>query len=203
MIYTAEELAPLRSKYAHASDSEFSAFIRRCQAVNLDPFAGQIYLAVRYNGDSINYDAEVTIVGLRLIAQRTGEYAGQQGPLWCGDDGHWRDVWLSDAPPAAAKVGILRKGFDEPVWGVARYASFAVENSPSWENMADLMLSKCAEAQGLRKAFPMETSGLYISDEMMQAAIPAASIAACHDNQPTEPMQILSKDDARRSEQEA
>ncbi len=139
-------------------------FIHYCNKTGLDPFAKQIYAIKRGNQMS----AQISIDGSRLVAVRTGDYEGQLGPFWCGTDGVWRDIWLDSKPPAAAKVGVMRRGFKEPVWGVARFAAYA-QPSSFWNKMGDLMIAKVAEALALRKTFPLELSGLYTAEEMEQA----------------------------------
>jgi phage recombination protein Bet len=146
------------------SPDQFALFIEVCRLSGLNPFARQIYAVVRGGQLSI----QTSIDGYRLLAERSGKYAGQLGPQWCGEDGVWLDVWLSDKPPAAARVGVLRKDFQQPVWGVAKYKSYA-QTSNLWQKMPDTMLAKCSESLALRRAFPAEMSGIYTREEMEQA----------------------------------
>jgi phage recombination protein Bet len=143
---------------------ELGLYLYTAHQRGLSPLAGQIY-AVKRKG---RVALQTSIDGYRLIAERTGKYAGQLGPFWCGEDGKWVDVWLSSDPPKAAKVGILRHDFKEPLWSVATWDSYA-QKTGVWPTHGPLMLAKCAESLGLRRGFPQELSGLYTSEEMGQA----------------------------------
>ena len=195
LTYTTEQIQLIARTIAKGcSQDELSLFIGQCKRTRLDPFAKQIY-CLKMGGRLV---IMTSIDGFRLIAQRSGQYAGQEGPFWCGADGAWQDVWLSDDPPAAAKVGVLRHDFAEPCWGVARFATYARETSP-WREMADLMIAKCAESLALRRAFPQELSGLYTQDEMDQSEKPQATLAEPLE-EPQEPPVPGSEEVSRNSE---
>jgi len=171
-----------------APRSTVVAFLAHCRRTGLDPIARQIY-AIERGG---KWGIQVSIDGFRLVAERSRHYAGQRPIQWTADGVTWVDVWLSDEPPAAARATVLRHDFEEPMVAVARYSSYVVmvdkwegpegarkkvgvEPGPMWARMPEVMIAKVAEALALRKAFPMELSGLYTEEEMDQALEPVSS----------------------------
>lgn len=189
-------LAPIGVE-ADWDPTQVGVFLMLCQQRGFDPWAKEAYLMLVAG----KYVQHIGIGGLRRKAEETGEYVGRVGPQWCGPDGVWRDVWLDrNTPPAAARVGILRRGFDGPVWGIATFDEYApmVEEAvwsdhptemkngrpkrvktstgrrvpaAGWKPAAEggkpsVMLAKCAEAAGLRAAFPSKFSGFYVPEEL-------------------------------------
>ena len=152
-------------------NAELGVFLHFCQRTGLDPFARQIYMI----GRGGKYTIQSSIDGLRIVAQRSGNYGGQTMVEWCGSDGVWKDIWLEETPPVAARVGVYYKDSDKPTYASAKFASYNA-NSPIWKKMPDLMIAKCAEALALRKAFPQDLSGIYSSEEMQQAEITSTSV---------------------------
>lgn len=57
------------------SNDEFNLFLQVCAGRNLNPFNREIYAIKRGNQMTI----QVSIDGLRLIAERSGKYKGQLG----------------------------------------------------------------------------------------------------------------------------
>jgi len=143
-----------------ATDNELALFLYQCQRTGLDPLSRQIHFVKRAGQGAI----QTGIDGYRVIAQRTGEYAGNDDPEYTGSD---------NAHPDAAKARVWRivAGHRVSFEATARWSEYypGEKQAFMWRKMPFLMLGKCAEALALRKAFPAELSGLYTHEEMAQA----------------------------------
>ena len=166
-----------------APESDLAVFFHQCKRTGLDPFVRQIYMVGRMqqgeSGYEKRYTIQVGIDGLRLIARRAVDDRGEtlsisQG-FFATPNGQWLEFWPHPQPPVAAKV-IVKRG-EGTFIGVAMYREYVAlkkngKPNSMWATKPAVMLAKCAEALALRKAFPMDMSGIYTDAEMMQADNP-------------------------------
>lgn len=161
-----------------ATADELALFLHQCRRTGLDPLARQIYFQ-KYN--SKRHGPQMTIItgidGYRLVADRTGRYAGNDDPVF---DGRVKAKFYQDDFEAPAKATVtvwkLVNGVRMP-FSASAYWSEYFPGEPSgamWRKMPHVMLAKCAEALALRKAFPADLSGVYTREEMDQAGYDGA-----------------------------
>lgn len=160
----------------NTSRADLAVFFHHVRRTGLDPFSRQVYMLSRWTKNGTKATIQTAIDGFRLIARRAADKAGETlsyaDTLWCAPDGQWRDTWPFSEPPAAAKVTVYRNG--QPFPAVAHFTEYAGTDrygklTQMWATKGALMLAKCAEALALRKAYPLDLSGLYTADEMEQA----------------------------------
>jgi phage recombination protein Bet len=163
LAYSDEQIHTLRTTIcSELSDSELALFLEMVKGYGLDPFSRQIY-ALKTGG---KLTPVTSIDGLRLIAQRSGQYAGQRAPEFTADGEKWTSVWLAAAPPAACRVSVLRKDWAEPLTVTYTWREYTGGKAGHMQQkMPAHMLAKATEALALRKAFPNELAGLYTGDE--------------------------------------
>jgi phage recombination protein Bet len=150
-----------------ANDNELMFFAQVCQSKSLDPFGQQIFLVKRKgrDGKPDSLTVQTGIDGFRAVAARSGEYAGNDEPVFKYEEGR--------AHPTEAQVTVWRliQGQRVPFSATARWAEFFPGEVQGfmWKSKPHVMLGKCAEAQALRKGFPNECGGLYEKAEMERA----------------------------------
>lgn len=163
-----ERLHVLRQTLApNLNDGELELFALVATRKGLDPFSGQIMAVKRNSRNGARVTYQTGIDGYRSIAARTDEYLGSDEPEYgppCDcpalPAGHplWARVVVRRWHAASGQV------VAQP--GKADWHEFVPTDDFMWREKPRLMLAKCAEAQGLRKAFPWVLGDLYIPEEM-------------------------------------
>lgn len=176
--FTQDQINLIKSQIApKATDDELKLFIYQAKRTGLDPMARQIYAIHRKakdgNGNWIEkMTIQTSIDGFRVIAERSGDYAGQDEPVFTdvlGEDGKVKDK--------SCKITVYRFRGDvryPAAVGVAFWSEYVQTDregkaSGLWAKMPRTMLAKVAEALALRKSYPQDLSGLYTGDEMEQS----------------------------------
>jgi phage recombination protein Bet len=161
-------------------DEDLLLFLYVAKRTGLDPLTKQIYAIYRWNnrqGKEL-MTIQSSIDGMRLVAQRTKQYSGQ-------DDVIYLPIDESTKYPKKASVTVYKaiEGNKVGFTASARWAEYVQTDAKGmpthmWDHMPYLMLGKCAEALALRKAFPNELSGIYAEEEMAQSANPVSNLIA-------------------------
>ena len=158
--FTGEQLDLIKRTVAkETTNDELQLFLYTCRRTGLDPLAKQIYAIKRKGVMAI----QTGIDGYRLIADRTGKYAGNDDPIFDSEEVPRRAVVT-----VYKMVDGVRCGFTSSARWDQYYPGKGTQ-SFLWDKMPHLMLGKCAEALALRKAFPADLSGIYTHEEMQQA----------------------------------
>lgn len=182
MEFTEAQRRLIRDAYANgASDEEFAVLMEIARARRLNPLLRQIHFVSRWDNEKHRpvWAAQVSIDGLRAIAERTGLYVGQDEPEF---------VENPDGTLKLCRVRVWRRDWPRPSVGVAYWSEYCQlardratgKSRPTamWARMPHVMLSKCSESLALRRAFPEDMSGLYTSEEMGSAPGASSSPAA-------------------------
>jgi phage recombination protein Bet len=167
--FTDEQKQMIRDSYAMgASDQEFAMLLEIARVRRLNPLLRQIHFVRRWNPDLNRYvwAPQVSIDGMRAIAQRTGLYDGQDETeciYKTGTDGNERLI--------CCKTRVYRKDWQRAAVGVAHWREYVQTTKDGsvtrfWREKPHVMLAKCSEAIALRKAFPEDLSGIYADAEM-------------------------------------
>ena len=176
-----------------ATDDELELFLHQARKMGLDPLARQIHFQkFKSKKGPPKVSFITTIDGYRLIADRTGKYAGNGEPVFEGEINS-SEYGAGKGPniPAKATVtvykvvaGYVREFSNSAYWQEYYPGEW---RGHMWRKMPHVMLAKVAEAGALRKAFPADLSGVYTSDEMDQAHIEIVDVTP----EPTEPETVL------------
>jgi phage recombination protein Bet len=168
--WTPEQVQLIKDTICREStNDEFKLFLYTARRTGLDPLSRQIHAVKRWDSNLQKnvMSIQTGIDGYRVIAERSGQYAGVDEPKF----GYNKDNVLESATVTVyriiqgQRVGFTATAFFE------EYVQLKKDGKPNsfWSRMPRGQLSKCAESLALRKAFPNDLSGIYTHEEMQQA----------------------------------
>lgn len=155
LVLTENQKMMIRKQFApEASDEEFNLFVMMAYRMRLDPLLKQIYF-IKY-GNNVSY--VTSIDSYRIIAHRTGDFAGVDNPVYKRD---------TTGKVTHASITVYKFVRGEKC-GFSAEVKFSEYNTGKnqWASKPETMIAKVAEAHALRKAFPNDLAGVYTSDEM-------------------------------------
>lgn len=158
----------IKREYEKVPVDTIQLFLYTAFSRNLNPINGHLYILPFKGQNGMSYSIYTSLAGLRLLAQRTGQFGGVSEPEYsiAGKEG-WHSVALDGERIIACRVRIKKviQGIVVETTGIAYWQEFN-KSQNLWNSKSRHMIAKCAESDGFRKAFPDETGGLYTREEM-------------------------------------
>jgi phage recombination protein Bet len=176
--YTEDQVSLLSRTIAKGTTpDELALFVAQCRRTGLDPFSQQIYAIKRWDARERRevMVIQVGIAGYQLIAERTGQLDGIEGPFFAGLDEEWKEVWTQEGPPFAAKVVVHRKDRKLPTVAIVYWDEYSQKTKDGnltkfWREMPKNQLGKCAMAKALRQAFAQELASFANAEDYRDPA---------------------------------
>jgi len=169
-IMSLEQIDLLKKQIApSATDDELKLFLYHVNRTKLDPFSKQIYFQKRNTKDGPKIIMMTSIDGARVIAQRTGNYGGCSETTYNDKQSLYSCIKKGLKEPTTAEITVYKviNGTRIDTTASVSYIEYYPRGTGDMQvKMPFLMLGKVAEMLALRKAFPMDLSGLYIAEEM-------------------------------------
>lgn len=157
---------------------DFLFYLTTAKKLGLDPSLRQIYPVYRWDGKlgRERMIIQTGIDGLRLVAQRSKQYGGQDDATFKVEE-VYNPINGETVKQLVATVTVYKivDNTRMPVSASARWHEYAQKGKRKdggeyymgmWESMPYNQLGKCAEALALRKGFPQDLSGIYIPEEL-------------------------------------
>ena len=188
LILTPKHIELIQKQIAPtATKEELELFLMMAYRTRLDPLLKQLYF-IKYDkkdqqGNVINSNVSyvTSIDGFRIIAHRTGEFAGIDEPKFTY-------VGTNAKIPSTCTITVYKSNSDRGFTATVHFSEYNT-NKNLWVKMPHTMIAKVAEAHALRKAFPQDLSGIYTTDEMDQSGEASKSAP----EKPKEPMMSASE----------
>lgn len=154
----------INQKYKDVPMPVLANFLYVCYVRNLNPLLNHVYI-VPIGG---KLQLVTGIDSYRLIAQRTGQYAGKKAPLYLKESGKWEDFVLEGEKILAGRITIMKQMQGGLIVETTCDAYMKEYNKGinQWKSMPYHMIAKVAESLALRTAFPDELAGLYTAEEV-------------------------------------
>lgn len=165
---------------ADIPDVEFYAFLKRCQASGLNPLIGEAHCIPRNDKNKGRvYTFQPSAEGMRARAGKFPDFVSVDGGAVYEKDLISIDQGAGEVVHKFNPAGV--RGNFKGAWGrVTKKGERPVVawlpagsrsgNSDFWAKDLGGQMTKCAEVAALRKAYPVAFGGLYIAEEMNEAA---------------------------------